>query len=197
MKLLFVHIGNDATLPQIMIKSAQKAMPGIEIIHLADEVTPAIAEHVIRRPYDGRLMMFRLEHLAAIDGEWISLDTDTVVRKDLRKVFDQEFDVALTRRYEPIMSAGVNITKVMPYNTGVMFSRRKAFWQAARETLEKMPADAHRWWGDQLAVAAVAPRFDVLELPCNEWNWTPQKEGETKDCAVVHFKGPRKAWMLK
>jgi hypothetical protein len=197
MKLVFVHVGNDSTLPEIMVRSARKAMPGIEVVHLTDEVTPAISNQVVRRPFDGRLMTFRMEHLADLDGEWISLDTDTVVLKDLRAAFDHPFHVALTRRYEPVMMDGVDIAKVMPYNTGVMFSRCQAFWKAARDALSLMPYDTHKWWGDQLAVAHVASRFDVLELPCDEWNWTPKSKDETKDCAVMHFKGPRKDWMLK
>jgi hypothetical protein len=196
-----LHVGEDTTLPAMMVASVLKAMPDANIIQMTDSITPRIkgVNEVLRRAYDGvNLMTYRLEHLAALDGEWITLDTDVLVMKDLRTVFDKNFDVALTRRYGSILSPdGQDIVESMPYNTGVMFSRNKQFWENAYKTLLGMPESAHRWWGDQLSVrlAAEGNRFNVLELNCDTYNYTPKDDKDRKDVFVYHFKGNRKEWM--
>lgn len=201
--MTFLHVGEDVRLPELMVKSVLKAMPGVEIVQLTDMVTPQIkgVSSVIRKPYDGLLMTFRMQHLAELTGDWITLDTDIIVLKDLRSVFakDYPFDVALTRRYGKILDKdGIDIVAHMPYNTGVMFSRNRQFWKDAYKALLRMPASAHQWWGDQLSVrlAAESNRYSVLELNCDEYNYSPDKEGEKKDVFVLHFKGKRKDWML-
>lgn len=146
-------------------------------------------------------MTFRMMHLSELAGEWITLDTDIIVLKDLREVFNKgyDFDVALTRRYGKILDQdGIDIVAYMPYNTGVMFSRNRQFWKDAYKALLKMPESAHKWWGDQLSVrlAVESNRYNVLELNCDEYNYSPNSEKENKDVYVLHFKGKRKDWML-
>jgi len=140
---------------------------------------------VIRKPYDGHLMTFRMQHLAELEGNWITLDTDVLVLKDLREVFTKgyAFDVALTRRYGKILDEdGLDIVAYMPYNTGVMFSSNKQFWKDAYKALLRMPESAHKWWGDQLSVrlAADSGKFSVLELDCDTYNYTPKNVNDTK-----------------
>lgn len=199
--ITFLHVGEDVTLPTLMVESVLKAMPGANIIQMTDDATPAIkgVTSVVRKPYDGvNLMTYRMAHLAALDGAWLTLDTDVLVMKDLRTVFDKDFDVALTRRYGTILSPdGIDIVEAMPYNTGVMFSRNRQFWENCYKTLLGMPESAHRWWGDQLSVrlAAEGNRFNVLELHCDTYNYTPKDDKDRKDVFVYHFKGNRKDWM--
>lgn len=202
-KLTFLHVGDDVRLPEMMVKSVLNAMQCVEIVQLTDMVTPQIkgVNSVIRKPYDGNLMTFRMMHLAELAGDWITLDTDIIVLKDLREVFNKgyDFDVALTRRYGKILDQdGMDIVAYMPYNTGVMFSRNRQFWKDAYKALLKMPESAHKWWGDQLSVrlAAESNRYSVLELNCDEYNYSPNSENENKDVYVLHFKGKRKDWML-
>jgi len=194
-------VGEDLTLPTLMVKSVLKAMPDAIIIQMTDMVTPQIkgVSSVIRKPYNGLLMTFRMQHLADLDGEWITLDTDVIVKKDLRSVFNNDFDVALTKRYGAIFdSDGNDVAKIMPYNTGVMFSRNKIFWKNAYKLLLTMPVSAHQWWGDQLSVrmCAESAKFKLLELDCAEYNYTPESEKDNKDVFVLHFKGKRKDWMI-
>ena len=198
-QVVFLQVGDDIELATLMVKSVQRAIPGMDIVQLSDLASPQVdgTSDIRRRPYNGLLMPFRLEHLAALDGEWISLDTDVLVMADLRPVFEQAFDVALTYRRGPIWCDGVDITIAMPFNTGVMFSRNPAFWQQAHERLLHMPKEAHQWWGDQLAVKAISERnsFNVLHLDCEEWNHTPANESSYPPAKVLHFKGSRKEWM--
>jgi alpha-N-acetylglucosamine transferase len=197
----FLQVGNDTRLAEKMVASVKQVMPEAKVIQMSDVESPLVkgADAVIRMPYDGYLMTFRLKHLAELRGRWITLDTDIIVKKDLRHVFDQPFDVALTKREGVILDGdNINIAAMMPYNAGVMFSTSYIFWQNAVKTLVKMPESAHKWWGDQLALRMMVDcgKFDVLELPCDEYNYSPSKETERKDVYVYHFKGKRKDWML-
>ena len=184
-----------------MVQSVLKAMPGAEIIQLTDEVTPQVkgVHSVIRKPYDGFLMTFRMQHLAALKFDWITLDTDVIVLKDLSPVMAKDFDIALTKRRGKILDEdGTDIVAYMPYNTGVMFSKNPQFWENAYKTLLGMPESAHKWWGDQLSVrlAADSARYTILELDCDTYNYPPKSADDNKDCFVRHYKGKRKEWML-
>ena len=200
-KVTFLHVGDDSALAEKMVQSVIKAIKGAEIVQLTDMLTEPVkgVHSVIRKPYDGNLMTFRMLHLAELKGEWITLDTDVIVLKDLSEVFKQDFDVALTKRTGPILdNNGIDIARIMPYNTGVMFSKNQMFWKSAYKTLVQMPAETHKWYGDQLSVRITADSttLKVLELDCEQYNYTPNTADERKDCYVLHFKGNRKDWML-
>lgn len=203
MIVAFLLVGeSQRQIAERMVASVRKTMPAVPIVHMRDEATPEVADcssQVI--PWDGkRLMTYRGQHLAALEhGDVLSLDTDVIVQKDLRPVFHRHFDVALTKRKGPILDpAGIDIAKLMPYNTGVMFCKRAAFWARIYDLIKSMPEEAQGWWGDQMAVKAAAPEFNTLELPCSTYNYTPSVESEdVSDKAVVHYKGNRKDWMLR
>ena len=194
MRIAFLHARVDPTYAEIMLTSVRKHMD-CELVHLTDETTRALDGcTVIRRPWIDNPMIFKMRHLAELEGDAIALDTDVIVQADLSPVFDDEFDVALTRRKGPIIDAdGTDVTIAMPFNCGVMFYREPAFWEAC---LKWCPPDVG-WYADQLAVAAVSPQFKTRVLECDEWNYTPGSRAENVAARkVVHYKGQRKAWML-
>lgn len=201
----FLHVGADIALPSLMVASVRAAMPATEIVQMTDRVTPEVpgVDTAIRHDWDGRKMMiFRLAHLATLDRPAsIILDTDVIVQRALDPVFARPFDVALTIRHEPVTDLdGANITPQMPYNTGVMFSRQTRFWAEALEYCRRLPDDRHDWYGDQLSVKHVADTgsFKVLELPCDEYNYSPRTEDENIEARyAVHYKGARKEWMVR
>jgi len=86
----------------------------------------------------------------------------------------------------------------MPYNTGVMFSRSKSFWVDCLDWLRDKPESLQQWYGDQYAVAAIAGNgsYQVKELPCDKFNWSPNSREDTSDARIWHYKGAvRKKWM--
>lgn len=185
----------------MMVQSVLNTMPGVEIVQMTDNITPQIkgVSNVVRKRFDGNLMTFRMAHLADLKGNWITLDTDVIVQRDLSHVFNENFDVALTKRYGKILNhEKIDIVALMPYNTGVMFSKNASFWKGAYKTLLSMPESAHKWWGDQLSVrvAAESGKFNILELPCDTYNYSPKEKNDYRACAVLHFKGNRKDWIL-
>lgn len=196
MKVGFLHVGEDCTLPRIMVRSVQEF--GHTIIQMTDEKTPAIDGcEVVRMPWDGvHLMPYRLKHLADLqEPDLCVLDTDTVMLKDVSDVWG-DWDLALTKRGPTVDVGGKSITKWMPYNIGVMFVRDPAVWKVAHGLCLELPEEYHRWWGDQLAMRGVSERFRLLELPASEWNCTPDHPGHIPDARVLHYKGLRKAWMV-
>ena len=200
----FLHVGADHAIPSLMVASVKAAMPGTEIVQMTDQATPAVpgVDSVVRQDWDGKkLMIYRLAHLAALErAACVILDTDVVVQRSIAPVFEQAFDVALTVRHEAVktLDKTKNLTPEMPYNTGVMFSREPRFWKAALEACRALPEKQHDWWGDQLSVKQVADtgQFNVLELPCEVYNYSPGTESEDLGGRhVVHYKGARKVWM--
>ena len=207
-----MHLGVDASLPEVMVRSVRLAMPQARIVQFTDEATPAVAgvDEVIRRPVsDDELMIARLEHLANFEHrEAVFLDTDIIVRRDLAEVFSLPFDVALTRRYGELVVAeddpfrrhfpSGNLIDYMPYNAGVMFSRTQDFWVDCLKACEAMHANFRRWYGDQMALKAVVDReyYAVYELAEPLLNYAPEHATDfPEDALILHFKGGRKAWM--
>ena len=199
MKVGFLHVGIDTRLPKIMVRSCLHF--GYEPIQMTDELTPAIDGcQVVRLPWDRtKPMTYRLEHLARLGvSELTVLDTDVVVVRDLSPVWEESFDVALTRRGQTLDPAGVDLSISMPFNTGVMFARNPKFWEAARDVCASLPIDRQNWWGDQLSVKKASEAFDLLELDATTWNYTPASiDEEDTGAKALHYKGQRKIWMLE
>jgi hypothetical protein len=196
MKVAFLHANQDPKYALIMLRELKKSMPAAEVIQLTDMETPAIEGcKVSRMKWEHpNPMIFKMEHLALIKEEALIIDTDVVVQCDLSPVFLFPFDIGLTWRNRPILDPdGEDITKLMPYNCGVMFHRNPAFWDACLQwCIGKNPG----WFADQISVAIVSPRFNVLKLHCDNFNYTPRRI--TDDVSMkfaVHYKGKRRHLM--
>ncbi len=200
--LLLFSVGEQPHTP-LMIASVKRHMGEYHLVQLTDmETAPleGVAE-VVRRERDpaAPIFVFRTEHFAHCPySEWLALDADVLVRRGVEDVWERPFDVALTtRRAGPCWDPnGQDVTRSMPFNTGVIFSRCPKFWDRCLERMA--PPYAEMWWADQLAVGAVAEskRFRVLVLPGDEFNWTPNTADEQSAARIVHYKGNRKEWML-
>ena len=216
MKVAFLHIGPHDQLAKLMVQSVKDCIKSAEVIHLTDLKTRMVegSDKIIRfqrsqvgwlerQGYDvipSGMMIFRMKVMAEAmtDSPTIILDTDCIVQKDIGDVFAEPFDIALTKRTKAIISdtSGDDVTKDMPYNTGVMFSRRKQFWVDCLNLVRQMPQEHKDWYGDQLAVAQAVKNYHLLELPVDPYNYTPGSNKEdVSNKAVVHYKGKRKEWM--
>jgi len=195
-KLAFLHVGQEPKWASMMVASVRRFVD-CEALQLTDMDTDTIEGcTAVRRVFDGdNMTMFKMEHLANLDGEILVLDTDVIVQKDITKVFAFDFDVALTWRDGPVWAdSGQDLAKIMPINCGVMFSRSPAFWQHCWEWSKEHPGG---WYSDQFAVAANWRRFNVLRLNCDNFNHTPNSKSEdVSKRYVVHYKGKRKEWMF-
>ena len=200
--LLLFHVGEAPPHLKLMMDSVRKHLPDYYLVHLTDRETAGLAvDEVIRRDRgDTPVFVFRTDHFAHCRyNKWLALDTDVLVKHGVEDVWARNFDVALTtRRKGPCPDTnGVDVTKIYPFNTGVIFSRNRDFWVKCMERMK--PPYAQGWYSDQSAVAAVAEtlQFHVLVLPGDEFNWTPFTEDEQSEARIVHYKGKRKEWMLR
>jgi hypothetical protein len=198
----FLLVGDQPWAP-LMVESISR-VTGYHVVQMSDLTTPEVegVDEVIRLPMKVPLMSFRLKHLANLPyREWVTLDTDILVKKPLADVWDKDFDVAVTKRPpRRVLLDGVDIAPEMPYNTGFMLSREPQFWQDAYDWLRKQNEQRQSWWGDQLAVSEIAKRnrYNVALLPSSEFNWTPDSPQQTSEARVWHYKGAmRKEWMWK
>ena len=181
-----------------LISSCRKAMPDVEIVQLTDLQTPAHeGVSVVRMGGDLPMAVRRMSLHAMLSGEWLFIDTDCVIRKDVRHVFDdKDFGVALTDRVGSLVGASPYGEK-MPYNIGVVFSRDPRFWGEVVLNLLTLPTRAQEWEGDQLVVAEmVRAGWPVKVIPGRVYNFTPELGHESVDHAsIVHFKWRRKEWI--
>ena len=188
-------------LADIMLRSVRSAMPGVEVTQFTDLKSPAVygVNHVLRKPKQP-LAVLRSLHQACVEGEWLFLDTDVVVQRDVRAVFQEPFDIAVADRRWQHLEATPEFTAQMPWNIGVIFSRAPTFWRAIHEALLRAPEQAQDFMGDQRAAGVLlqSGHWALLELPGMDFNYPPSgPEDRAEQASIVHFKGNRKDWMLQ
>lgn len=188
----FLHAG-------ALVGSVHASMPGCPIVQFTDIDTPEVegVTRVQRLP-DGPMLERRLEHYASCSGEWLLLDTDTCVAKDVRDEFTQTFDIAIADRNWKGIPQGDETMHTMPFNTGVVFSRSQPFWRDVLTTWRTYPKEQRDWMSEQRAVYAVirTGQYRIRILPGEIFNYPPRKADDScVTAAIVHFKGgQRKQW---
>lgn len=178
-----------------MVESARAVMPETEIYQLTDETTPLI-EGAIGRRIQGQMPMGvrRIRHYAHCEGDWILVDCDVIFLKSVLEVFDdKDFDIAVTDRIGTEME-GTQYAQAMPYNFGVIFSRRPQFWQDAEAVLIGMSPSHQEWGGEQRVLAAMvaySSDYQVKVLPGRTYNYPPVAADDPliAQAAIVHLKG--------
>lgn len=192
MRFLIFTFGQPHDLANMLINTIHYHHKDAEIVHLTDMDTPQLkdSDSVWRLPKDNQsVMILRWDHLSRMDAKpSISLDVDVLIRRNLGSVFEDEFDVALTKRRIE--------TDNQPYNTGIMFARDNRFFKACREKMEREPR-FKQWIIEQegVGIEARSGRWDVKELPMDEWNHAPGVKSIFPESRILHYKGPRKDFM--
>lgn len=193
----FVQGEDHLQYARLLLASAHRAMPGTEVLQLTNGSCPEITR-AIRIPGEMPMGVRRLKHYANLEGDWLFLDTDILIKKDVGHVFDKPFDIALASR-DGTAWAGTEYAKVMPYNFGVVFSRNREFWKQALAALQCAPKQLQEWEGEQRITCEMATHkrspFGV-EILSSDYNYTPKiREENLEGRFILHLKGPRKAWM--
>ena len=216
MNLAYYYVdldGNGASIADLMLLSAKKALPGVRTFHLTDSVTRGLGDIVVRSSIEAKRESLMVHRLTMIELFVKSLGEDALlVDPDVLIVTPPPFedcDIGLTWR-EPVKG---KVYGSMPFNTGVMFSSGKAgpFWNKAADISDYLPKSMKAWFGDQMAIALLVglDAFDrrknepievagcrVRFYPCATHNFTPETEPtEVLPAHVVHFKGAAKEWL--
>lgn len=185
---------------EALVRACHQHMPGQPTIQLTDETTPEVpGVSAVRRLPHGPMLERRLEHYATAEGNWLLLDTDTTVLRDVADVFDgPAFDVALSDRNWPHLTQGDPVMHTMPFNTGVVFSRTAAFWRDVLAVWRAYDSNARGWLSEQRAVYDVVRtgHYRVKILPGMVYNYPPRSPDDAmRGVCIAHFKGPRKEWL--
>lgn len=197
----FYHAGPPSPHAALMVASVRRHMADVSVVQMSPEGTartPGVTA-VAFQPPQPRIARAVLEAYASVAGNWLLLDTDVLVLRDVREIFRfADFDIAVAERagtFKPGEEGSKFMTQ-MPYNKGVVFSRSQAFWAAAVERIATMRPERQEWMGDQQAMCDViaSQQFRIFRLP-NRFNYPPATPVDGADKAILHFKGPRKAWM--
>jgi hypothetical protein len=208
MRVGFYLTGAQPRWTPTMLQSVRAAMPGVRLVQLTDETSPAVSGVDVHRLPAAPLSLHRARHFASLVGDWLLLDTDVIAQRDVRAVFADPFDVALAdRQWTKTPRGGYRAggqpeyVARFPYNAGVVFSRAPAFWAEVVRYLTSRPALQTSWTGDQEAICTLAAsgRYRVKVLPGMIYNFPPEglDDPDTPRAALVHYKGKhRKPYLL-
>lgn len=189
---------------KLTVESVHDTMPGVDVVHFTDANTPMLegADSVRRITEPLPMAVRRMTHNANVLGDWLFIDCDVIVQKDVRDVFEHDFDVALTDRIGTITNEA-EYARVMPFNLGVSFSRNPKFWRRVLYHMQTIAPKLQQWTGDQLVICEmikqrVASDFKIRTLPGLHFNFPPPSEDDPrmKEAYIVHYKGARKEWLL-
>ena len=189
-------------LADMMIRSVRKSMPRVPIIQFTDMVSPAIVgvDDIERRPSKPSAVLC-VEHYAACEGDWLVVDTDVLIQKDVRHIFDSKFDVAVCDREGTMVPGepGSDIMEEMKYNIGVVFSRNPGFWLEVLAEMNSIRPDQQEWMGNQVAACRViySNRYNIKTIPGGVYNRPPLNlKDRCEDACIIHFKGPKRKTMM-
>ncbi len=183
-----------------LLDGVRDTMQDVEVWQMGYEKSPRLDGIDGFIVADDKLPMERSRALAqaSCEGDWLLVDSDVVIQKDVRGVFNEPFDVAFTDR-EGTITTESSYAAVMPYNTGVVFSRSPAFWKYVDHVLQQLPARFQEWEGTQRIVAQMMKEempFNIGILPGKLFNYPPKSADEDLSHAfITHFKGARKQWI--
>lgn len=180
------------------LRSARAVMPGVEVVQFSDMDSPVLlgVDNIYRLP-TAPFTLLIAEHWARLEGDWLLSDTDVVIQRDVRPVFDElTFDLAVATREGTFVEGEQNSDFMlrMPYNCGVVYSRSTPARRAIRDKIAAMSPEDQKWNGIQLAMATMRPL-----LLYNTFNYPPRSaDDRIDDKHIVHYKGPwRKQLLLK
>ncbi len=152
------------------------------------------------------------------NGPTVLIDVDLLIQKNPFEIFDGEFDVGLTYTDDPALH---------PFNSGVIFvdpSRPpiiQRYFDLLAERVQNYAPEYQEWYGDQMAIAAMLDDPDYSATspaiidqekdgilyrlwPTALWNYSLPLDAKNKpvfattsDPGILHFKGERKALMLR
>ena len=188
----YAHLGGLAA------AVCKQSMPDVEVVHLTDMDTKPLdnVDKVNRLEKDCPLAVFRMKHHQT-RGEWLFIDVDVLVLKDVSDMFYEGFDIAVASRV-PGDGADHEGFREMPHNMGVVFSRSPAFWRDVERELLTYDAKMQEWMGDQLAMCRTMKKwiYRAKILKGEIYNFPPNSP-LVGDASIVHYKGKRKPWMLQ
>lgn len=172
----------------IAIAAARKNVPGAIIVHLTTEAGPKIAaDEEIRVKASSHYTRSRAVAQSEIEGDALIMDVDMLIRADVSPVWQLDFDIAIPEVADPYVR----------YTGGLMFCRCPEFWREwSKSSAWDGPFNSRKWLQ---AFGEFVDRWPgkVLRLQESVYEALPVKGEAPHGAMIVHYRGPRKKWMLE
>lgn len=217
---VFFHVGDDTTMPELLVASIKFTNPDTPIVMCTDNSTPVVTgvTEVARQPCDtDRLMTSRINAFAALqlEGAAVYLDTDMLVtsRFDVAKALGNKEVCLCRRRFMRDASfnfnfhglnfsehSGKTLDQVFPILACFTVSRSYRFWQELGDLLRGLPEKYSIWYGDQQAMKdwlrgqtqASVGLMDEAQVAL-----LPDQSDGTQNPIAYHFKGANRKALMK
>ena len=216
--IAFVSVGNNSHKnAELLVKSIKKTNLNCRIIQIStkeDREIIGVDEILIFKFEASVFMLNRFESQIKIVekyGPTIFLDTDMLVNKDLKEVFNllKKNDFIFTKRennhfmndtfantkYPEFTNKTTN--DVMPFNAGFIGSNNATSLERLLKICLNLPQRFHYWYGDQVAQKKIydTKEFKILVLD-SKYNYMIEDVTEfDQNIYVYHFKGKYKESM--
>lgn len=208
----FFHVGEDLTLPTMLVDSIKKTNPYSKIIQLTDFITPQVnfSDEIQRfRGNKENIMYFRSETYlkANFKKPTLFLDTDMLVIKEINenKIFSDKNYVFCERYYDGIINpnylkinklekyTGQTWKQFCPYLGCLIGAKDKKIFKEIYNNYNKLDNEYKKWNGDQMALNETFKKFKEIGLVSEQYYAYPIYKGEEFDKVfIIHFKGNKK-----
>ena len=211
-----------------MIRSALAFQPDAHIFFVTDEVTMEHLDHprvsVVRLPIESQFPMYErvqsmwaYAHSTIFQTPTIFLDSDAFLNKDVKWVFHQNMDLAVTYRGGGLMPINEGVFFANSANTSKVAKFFDHYLMVYRRLIDDpmvtdIYGDVRRWRGGQLSLnsitcplglpssldTAVFLGANIDYHPCNELNFSFEydigeiSKRELGAKSIIHLKGHRK-----
>lgn len=208
---VFFHVGQDTSIPQMLVDSIRWSNPDATVVQCSDVLTPTIAgvdRKAITACDPTRLMTGRLHAFAnaGVEHTAVYLDTDMLIMKPLdlpsilgnsavavtRRSFRRGFKFSVEQRGLTFHEyAGKTIDEVYPYVACFTVAKDPAVWNTMLDILLRKEEKFHRWYGDQEAIKAYFMQNwgTCTTVPESTYGCPPDQSAYLPEASVIHFKG--------
>jgi hypothetical protein len=212
----FFHIGEDLSLPTMLVNSIKKTNPKSKVIQLSDSMTDQVSQTDEIQKFSGnkdKIMYFRAEAYlqSNFKNPTLFIDTDMLVIREINVddifknkdfVFcERYFDSRINPNYLIHHKLEENIGKTWkqfcPYLGCLIGAKNKKIFQEIYKNYNKLDQKYHQWNGDQMALHETYKKFKNIGLVSEKNYAYPISVGENfNEVFIIHFKGNAKDKML-
>lgn len=187
----YVESDDHIAMLDVCAASAKRVMPDVPIIQFGPRgvIRSSVVDAQMEFDLPGNFARRVWRAKASVPaGDVLFADADVIFRRDVREVFQGEFDVALPEISDPYVK----------HSAGIAFCRNPAFWadyEAGPLCRAERLAPIREWLEDWNRFAA-SWHGTVAMLPAPVYEYTPRHQSDAcEGAAIVHYRGPRKNWM--
>lgn len=196
MRLCFLFFGpQQPKIADVMMASVREHMPNVILTQLTDMKTKRLKGVDEVRRIDGITYGYLLcQHMIETPHPLIRVDYDMIFQGDITHVMEGDFDMAFNGHGDDYV-LNIGLGKKYPLATCLWGAKTNAFAKDFRA--HHIQSGRDDWLGLIPSANEVALGYRVRVLDGFVYNYCPKSRTDRpKDALVIHYKGPRKEWML-